>query len=372
MLALALAPLLLVQDAPAPAAAREPVPLVDVWRAGADGYHTYRIPSLIVAPDGALVAFAEGRRDGRGDAGNVDLVTKRSTDGGATWSAQRVLWDDEGNTCGNPCPVVDRETGRIHLLVTHNLGVDTEAQIVDGTSKGTRTVWVLASDDSGRTWSAPRELTKKAKAKSWTWTATGPGAGIQLEQGPHAGRLVIPCDHIESRTKRYLSHVLLSDDHGATWRVGGRSPKDGVNECEVAELSDGRLLLNMRNYDRSQRRRQVAFSADGGETWSGQRHDEALVEPTCQASLRRLSWPRGGAPGVLVFSNPASETKRERLTLRASLDDGATWPRRLVLYAGPAAYSCLAALPDGRIACLFEADGYGRITLARVPLERLR
>ncbi|MCA9080940.1 MAG: exo-alpha-sialidase, partial [Planctomycetaceae bacterium] len=98
----------------------------------------------------------------------------------------------------------------------------------------------------------------------WTWYATGPGSGIQMEAGPHQGRLVIPCDHIQAQTKHYYSHVIYSDDHGASWRLGGSSPQHQVNECEVVELDDGRLLLNMRNYDRSHKARQVAFSNDGG------------------------------------------------------------------------------------------------------------
>ncbi len=221
------------------------------------------------------------------------------------------------------------------------------------------------------TWSEPSEVTATTKLPTWTWYATGPGAGIQLERGEHKGRLVIPCDHIEAESKRYLSHVIYSDDHGKSWQLGGSSPRDQVNECEVAELEDGRLLPNMRNYDRNQHRRQVAFSSDGGGTWSGQRHDAALIEPICQASLRRLRWKHDGAPGVLLFTNPATSDARERMTLRASFDDGATWPVERLLYEGPSAYSCLAILEDGDPACLFEVDGYRRIVFARIPAKEL-
>ncbi len=340
-----------------------PADLVEVWRSDPDGSPTYRIPALIRTAGGDLLALAEKRHGGRGDAGDIDLVSRRSSDGGATWSVESTLWDDGPNTAGNPCLVLDRTTGVLHLLATRNLGHDREAEIIAGTSEGTRTVWHLASDDDGRSFSAPREITASAKRPDWTWYATGPGAGIQLGGGDHAGRLLVPCDHIEAQTRRYFSHVLLSDDHGATWRLGGSSPRDQVNECELAELADGRLLLNMRNYERSQHARQVALSTDGGETWSDQRHDEALIEPTCQASLRRVR------PGVLAFSNPASTERRARMTLRLSLDDGATWAKERVLYPGPSAYSCLAALPSGEILCLFEADDYGRIVLARVEAE---
>jgi sialidase-1 len=339
---------------------------VVLWKSGDAGVHTYRIPALAVTTGGDLVAFAEARHGGSGDAGDIDLVTRRSTDGGRTWSPSTLVWDDGANTCGNPCPVVDRATGTIHLLSTHNLGHDSESEIIAGTSEGTRTVWTLTSPDDGKTWSSPRDLSETLKPEEWTWYATGPGAGIQLERGPHAGRLVIPCDHIERDTRRYLSHVVLSDDHGQTWRLGGSTPADQVNECEVAELEDGGLLLNMRNYDRSQTTRQQARSDDGGLTWRDQRHVPELVEPICQASLRRLRWRADEAPGVLLFSNPASAKGRERLTLRASFDDGATWPWERLLDEGPAAYSCLAVLPDGAALCLYEAGGYGRIVALRI------
>jgi sialidase-1 len=340
------------QDAPVP---------VDVFVSGEDGYHTYRIPAVIQAGNGDLLAICEGRRGGGSDSGDIDILLKRSSDQGVTWSEQIVIWDDGVNTCGNPCPVLDEQTGVIHLLLTHNLGQDHEREIIAQTAEGTRTVWSLQSKDHGLTWSKPRDVTKSTKDPNWTWYATGPGAGIQLQRGEHEGRLVIPCDHIEASSKRYLSHVIYSDDHGKSWVLGGSSPEDQVNECEVVELEDGELLLNMRNYDRTHHRRQVTRSLDGGESWMDQQHDDALIEPICQASLRRLRWKSAAAPGVILFSNPADKESRERMTLRASLDDCATWSREWVLYPGPSAYSCLTRLSQGGAGCLFEADGYRRI-----------
>jgi sialidase-1 len=153
--------------------------------------------------------------------------------------------------------------------------------------------------------------------------------------------------------------------------LGGVAPGDEVNECEVVELSDGRLMLNMRNYDRSTPARQVAYSKNAGDGWYDQRHDPALIEPICHASIRRIEFPGpNGEPGLIAFSNPASRDKRQRMTLRGSVDDGQTWPAELVLHEGSSAYSCLARLPGvtpGDIGCLYEADDYGRIVFARVP-----
>ena len=345
---------------------RSPGKPVEVFISGEDGYHTYRIPAIIRAKDGSLLAFAEGRRGGQGDSGDIDLVLKRSTDGGVTWSAQRCLWDDGPNTCGNPCPVVDRSTGRIHLLMTRNLGSDHERMIIDQTSAESRSVWVMTTDDHGRTWSTPREITASTKQPNWTWYATGPGNGIQLQRGKHAGRLVVPCDHIEAGTKKYFSHVILSDDGGVTWRLGGRTPTDQVNECAVAELSDGRLLLNMRNYDRSQRTRAQSRSRDGGLSWSEVVHEDTLPEPICQASMIALDGGRR-----LVFSNPASSSSRTAMTVRTSDDGGVTWSEGILLHAGPSAYSCLTELADGGIGCLYErgtSHPYESIRFERVPL----
>jgi sialidase-1 len=172
----------------------------DVFVSGHDGYHTYRIPAVIRAKNGTLLAFCEGRKSAGSDSGDIDLLLKRSTDDGRTWSAQQVVWDDAANTCGNPCPVLDETTGTLWLLLTHNLGTDRERDIAARTAKGTRTVWVASSRDHGLKWTKPVDITSATKDPSWTWYATGPGVGIQIKSGPHAGRLVIPCDHNPRRT----------------------------------------------------------------------------------------------------------------------------------------------------------------------------
>jgi sialidase-1 len=354
---------------------RAPQPLGQsevVWSAGDDGVHTYRIPALLVAANGDLLAFAEARQGSGGDSGDIDLVMKRSVDGGRSWSPSVLVWDDGPNTCGNPCPVVDARSGEILLLATRNLGQDHESEIIAQTSAGPRTVWLLRSSDHGQSWSAPEDISATTKLPNWTWYATGPGAGIQVQRGAHAGRLVIPCDHIEAENKRYYSHVIFSDDGGASWQLGGSSPRDQVNECELAELEDGRLLLNMRNYDRTEGTRQQAWSSDGGSSWQDQRHVAELIEPICQASLRRYSWAKSGQAGMLLFSNPASREGRTRMSLRASFDDGATWPGQALLDAGPAAYSCLQVLADGSVVCLYEAGPYREIRAHRISARELR
>jgi sialidase-1 len=333
----------------------------NVYVAGQDGYHTFRIPSVILTPKGTLLAFAEGRRGGQGDTGDIDLVVKRSVDGGATWSPLEVIGDNGPGTFGNPCPVVDRDTGTIWLLTTHNRGEDKEPQILDGTSVGTRTVWVMSSDDDGRRWSTPKEITASVKRPDWTWYATGPGIGIQTR----TGRLVIPANHAMAGTRVHQSHLFYSDDHGKTWTLGGIAA-DGTNESQVVELTDGRLMLNMRNHppkpDGQTNVRAVAISNDDGRTLGETTYDRALVEPPAQASLIRY------ASGRLLFANPAGPG-RTHMTLRLSDDDGHTWPFARVIHDGPAAYSSLVVLPDKTIGLLYERgdrSAYETLTFARV------
>lgn len=342
-----------------------------LFKPGDNGYKCFRIPAVITTGKGTILVFAEGRKNHCGDADDIDLVVRRSEDGGKTWSPMILVWDDGGNTCGNPAPVVDARTGRILLLSTWNLGSDHEPQIINQTSKDTRRVFVMHSDDDGLNWSKAREITSDVKQKDWTWYATGPCNGIQIRKGPQSGRLVIPCDHIEAGSKKYFSHAIYSDDGGNNWKLGGSTPTDQVNECTVAELPKGKLLLNMRNYNQI-RFRQTSLSEDGGNTWTALRQDTSLPEPVCQASLIRL-WSAGRKP-VLVFSNPASQKGRVNMTVRWSFDGGFSWPVSTVVHPGPAAYSNLVELSRGRVGLLFEggrANAYEGIVWQelRVPKQ---
>jgi sialidase-1 len=323
-----------------------------LFTAGDGGYKCFRIPAIITSTKGTLLAFAEARKTGCGDAGDIDLVVKRSTDGGKTWGAMSIVWDDGENTCGNPAPVVDRKTGNVILLSTWNLGSDHEPQIINGTSKDSRRIFVLSSNDDGMSWSRAREITADVKKPNWTWYATGPCNGIQIRSKKYKDRLVIPCDHIEAGTKKYFSHTIHSDDGGQTWKLGGSTPQDQVNECTVAELPGGKLLLNMRNYT-NVRVRQTSASTDGGETWSALRGDTTLIEPVCQASM--IWYDHKSRKPFLAFSNPASQSSRTNMTVRLSYDQGKTWAKKYVVHEGPAAYSNLVVLPNGNLGCFYEA-----------------
>ena len=345
---------------------------------GMPGYNRYRIPSLIVTKQGSLLAFCEGRTSG--DTGDIDTLLRRSEDGGKTWSKYQVVWSDGSNTCGNPCPVVDRSTGRIYLLSTWNLGTDHESQIISWKSKDVRHPYVCYSDDDGKSWSKPVCISDTARLDDWRWYATGPGIGIQIKRGKYANRLVIPCDNSYTETREgvfkrnnkygYGSHVIYSDDHGSTWQIS-ETITPGCNECQVVELSDGSLMMNMRSYNRKQCRA-VSISKDGGQSWSEITHDSTLIEPVCQAGM--ITCNQGSNKSLVLFSNPADKKRRIRMTVRLSFDDGRTWPASKILHDGPAAYSCLAVLPNGEIACFYEAGDkspYETMIFEKFPIEWL-
>ena len=328
-----------------------------LWEKGTGKYNNYRIPSLIVSQKGTILAFCEGRE--AGDAGDINILLKRSEDNGLTWSNEQIVWDDGTNTCGNPCPVVDETTGRIWLFTTWNNGEDHESEIIHKTSSYPRLPYLCYSDDDGLTWSMPVNIAENCRDTSWGWYATGPGIGIQMKNGPNKGRMVIPANHsyddpegtIRNGPYGYGAHVLFSDDHGNTWNRS-ESIKPGCNESQVIELSDGMLVMNMRSYN-DQYSRAISFSSDGGETWSPIKHDYQLVESKCQASI--LNFGPSMENQMHLFLNPAVPFGRTHLTLKVSLDECQSWSNAKLIYAGPGAYSCLTKLSDGKIGMFFEA-----------------
>lgn len=339
--------------------------LIDVFVSGTGAYNTYRIPTLTMTPDGTLLAICEGRKNNRGDRGNIDLVSRRSKDLGKTWEPMQLVYEEGGDSktvIGNACPVVDQETKTIWLPFCRD----------------NRDVFVTFSKDDGQIWATPRNITQDAKRSEWGWYATGPGNGIQLTLGAHKGRLVIPCDHrigdAKGKDDTSHSHVIYSDDHGKTWKLGGVT-ESRMNECAVVELSDGTLMLNMRSF-RGNFCRAVSRSRDGGMTWTAPVDDHALIESACQGSLivyqepeaKNQPSPQKQTDRLLVFSNPATTKGRNHLTLRLSRDEGKTWPATHLVYPKMSAYSSIVSLPANRVAILFERDTYKQISFTTVGL----
>jgi len=356
---------------------------VTVFQKGEEGYYTFRIPAIIQASNGDILAFAEARLGKTGDTGEIHLAMKRSTDEGRTWSPMQIVWKDGANTCGNPAPVVDHKSGRIILVTTWNDGRDHEKDIRFRTSIDTRRVFCLFSDDNGKTWSPAEEITTSVKNPEWTWYATGPCHAIQLQKGKYKGRLVVPCNHgllisTDKSDVRTVSHVIYSDDIGKTWQIGG-NPKVG-NESTIAELQNGDLLLNMRvdaydidKWKANAHSRYAAISHDAGESFEEYYFDHALTEPRCQGTI--ANYTKGGRlSNWLVFCNPSSK-KRNNMWLKLSTDGGKSWRPVLQVQAGSAAYSDILVSKKGNVGILYEngeKSCYEKISFLSVSAKIVR
>lgn len=347
---------------------------IDIFQNGHDGYNCYRIPAIVQTKKGTLLAFAEARKKSCSDTGDIDLVLKRSTDGGKTWGTMIKIWDDGNNVCGNPAPIVDETTGRIVLVSTWNRGDDHEKEILAGTSKDTRRVYVLHSEDDGLSWTNAREITPSVKKDNWTWYATGPCHGIQLQGKKYKNRLVVSSNHMVAGTMTYHSQVIYSDDSGETWYLGGVVTEHGGNESSVVELKNGDLILNMRNYNREvNKTRSYAISKDGGKSFGKMLYAPELIEPRCQANILNAT-RKGKLTENLLFSNPASTDKREKMTVRLSGNSGKTWKSSLLIYDGPSAYSDMVMINDNQIGLYYEygeKNPYEKMGFAIIPLSAL-
>jgi len=323
-----------------------------LFKAGEGGYYCYRIPALVATNRGTLLAFCEARKRNCNDHGDIDLVMRRSRDGGRTWDKARVVADEGTHTAGNPCPVVERRSGTIWLPFCCD----------------NKRVLLMKSTDEGQTWSQPVEIAKYVVHPAWHWVGTGPGHGIQLS----SGRLLIPCwaDATPNLGEAQLSYVFYSDDQGDTWKLGGAMDRDASDECEVVERSDGTLYANMRSR-RGKNQRAYATSKDGGTTWSAVQYDAQLTEPSCQGSLVRLTDQRNNDKDRVLLATPASPSRRAQMTVRLSYDECRTWPVAKVVHNGSAAYSDLAVSHGLNGLLLYEADDYSKINLARFNVQWL-
>jgi N-sulfoglucosamine sulfohydrolase len=320
----------------------------DVFVSGQDGYHTYRIPAIETAPDGTLLAFAEARKHNAADPGaerqDIDLVYKRSTDRGATWSPM-ILLEDPGElwSAANPATVVDRTNERVWLFYLRSRpGRSTHTSRPGTDDMQTMARW---SDDHGQSWSDPLDLTviaRDMKDPNWRASVPGPGGAIQSR----TGRLLVPVWKYP-----FANLAIYSDDHGLTWARGQFVPgTEGGDEAQVVELPNGNILMDVRQ--NSGPHRWLTESSDGGETWAMPRPGQAVTRVAC--ALERITI---GAPGkerdYLLWTGPKGPDRR-RLVIRSSDDHGKTFGGERLVWDGYAAYSELTILKDGTVGILWE------------------
>lgn len=374
-----------------------------VFRLTPENKPNYRIPSLLLAGDGSLLAVAEKRNEGPGDIGNHDIVLKRSRDQGRTWSEEQVVLDDENRTSTDLTVARDVSGDRLWIFFLRD-----KKQFA-----------YLSSDDHGRTWQGPTVIHDQVVRPEWdrleskatrddgpakprgigaAWAhgwaqryGVGPGHGtVQISNGPKKGRLLVPARHREDvgvGRLRSFTHCFYTDDHGASWRLGGTLGID-TSECQFVELADGRVMAIARNESSADSpdnlRHLVSYSSDAGDSWSAPRRAEELITPRCHGSVERFSLASEGDVNRLLFSSPASPFRQEEhpygrynLTVRVSYDEGETWSAGRTIWPHPGSYSDIVVLGDGTVGYIYERGSKGsthywdELHFARFNLEWL-
>ena len=347
---------------------------------GDDGVHTYRIPALATTPQGTLLCVYDvRRRAGRDLQEDIDIGLLRSTDGGQNWESQQIIMDmheygglpQEENGCSDPGIVVDPKTGEVFVAAVWTNGRPGTHQWNKGGSEAgfgidqTAQFLMVRSQDDGKTWSTPKNLTRQLKQENWILFAPSPQQGIALPDGT----LIMPSQGRDAQD-RHFSNLMISRDHGNTWKLSAPASFENT-ECQAVLLGDGSIMLNCRT-EHSTKFRTVAITQDLGRSWTAHpTNRQTLIEPSCNGSTYRFDYVQGGEKKhLLVFANPYSQTGRENHTLRFSFDDGMTWPREhhLLLDVGRGAgYPSLSRVGENHIGIAYEGS-QSHIVFQRIDL----
>ncbi|KIC91875.1 exo-alpha-sialidase [Flavihumibacter sp. ZG627] len=357
---------------------------VPVFVSGNEGHKSYRIPAIIKLPDGSLLAFAEGRVNNAGDFGDINIVLKKSTDKGKSWSALQTVVDYDQMQAGNPAPVVDLYDpafpgGRIFLF--YNTGNNHEGEVRKG--NGFREVWYKTSTDGGLTWSEPVNITVQTHrprqpqlnpsynfSEDWRSYANTPGHAMQFGSGKYKGRIFVAANHSAGdplpKAEDYKAHGFFTDDHGSSFRLSQTVSTPGGNESMATEMSGDKLMMNSRNQQGDIRARIVSISSNGGESWDTTYFDTNLPDPVNQGSILTVGKKKG--KNIIAFCNAADTRRRDNLTLRISYNDGLQYSKSIVVDKSNndkqrdfTAYSDLVKLSRKKIGVLYEKENYSRI-----------
>jgi sialidase-1 len=332
--------------------------IITVRKGGTDGANTYRIPGIVQTDKGSLLSIYDIRYNSSKDLpGNIDVGLSRSLDSGKTWLPMQVIIDmglpNENNGVGDASILFDPATKKIFVIALWSKGNHSIAGSLPGLSPdSTGQLVIVSSNDDGLTWTSPVSITPQVKNPAWHLFFDGPGSGIVMKNGT----LVFPAQYWDENKVPY-STIIFSKDHGYTWEGGINGPKSNTTESQVVETVDGTLMLNMR--DNRGGFRSIATTNDMGLSW--QEHSTsraALIDPVCMASFIKATVKvNGQLKEVLFFSNPNSSNARNNITIKASLDHGATWlpaNQFLIDERNSYGYSSLTKIDDHTIGLLYE------------------
>ncbi|MDX1364786.1 sialidase family protein [Arenibacter latericius] len=308
-----------------------------------DGVACFRIPAIITAPNGDLIAAIDERVPGCGDlkfSKDINIVIRRSSDNGKTWSDIETVVDlPYGQSASDPSLIVDRDTKEIFMFYNY-MDLDKEKDVYY--------FQVVKSSDNGKTWTKPEDITSQIAKEEWhkDFKFITSGRGIQTRDG----KLLHTMVNLNSGL-----HLFASDDHGKSWYLID-TPIQPADESKVIELADGTWMINARVNGAGMR--YVHRSTDEGKTWTTAEEPE-LIDPGCNASIIRYTAIEDGyKKNRLLFSNAKMEKGRMNMTVRVSYDEGKTWTEGKTIYSGGSAYSSLTVLKNGDIGLFFEQDGY--------------
>lgn len=308
--------------------------------------YRFRNVGLIQCPNGDLLAFVEARY-GVSDHSQKDVLMRRSTDRGITWGPYEAVWghlEEDHAGWKDPAPVVDETTGRLFYFMN--------------TNESEKRLFYMTSDDSGYTWSDPIRIPDSLLRPEWKRWRNNPGPGIQLKVGTYKDRMLIP-GHIVTHEDRHFSVVWYSDDHGESWQVS-ETAVQGSDEVSIVELSDGRVLMNIRSHGEldpglDPDYRNFMYSDDGGESWYGLETIRDLPWESGHGSITRMDTK----DGTRLFAFHPVVFKRRDLTCFVSYDEGKTWPfRRVIHEAG--GYSSVVVMDNYDIALAHNHGHAGR------------
>ena len=312
----------------------------------------YRIPSVITATNGDLIAAIDERVPSCGDlkwSRDINIVIRKSSDNGKTWGKiEKIIDYPLGQSASDPSMILDKQTNTIFLFYNY-MDLDNQKDIYY--------LKYISSNDNGKSWSKPVDITNQISKENWKndFKFITSGRGIQTKKGTLLHCLV----NLQKGT-----HVFGSNDNGKTWFIT-EAPTLPGDESKIVELNDGSWMVNSRVNKLGYR--YSHFSNDNGKTWISKK-EESIIDPGCNGSLIRYSQ---GEKNLLLLTNINNKKERKEIVLRYSTDEGRSWSNPKIIYNGEAAYSSMTVMENGNLGLFFEMDNYTKNVFTSISIKEV-